>query len=1277
MDVAYRTHTGWYGAQDKNVLCGGAGVGPPALLLDTMGSLRTELVPLRSGPPLALRFVSVGTQTTHPNLHFAEMGRRARGVEGVDDDEYDAQFPLLESLTFINSHLGGAIDDAEGREEPADELETAVTVEPESEPEALETEDIDDEPPLSLSVEELANADGGEGSMGEIRITLPSPDISCDLCKIHLGRVSQAVKHYTVRHNPIQLVFCCRKCGRTSNNSHSISCHAPKCRGRQENRIESLPWACEECPMRFARKVGLSQHKRHAHVTRRNMERISSARLARSHAVDSRKVWSTEETEALERLETKYAGQRNINVLIAGELGSKTGKQVGDKRRHIRLLADRDRRAEINVVDLEVASEPPRPRSGVQERLRDLARKRIEDAGGEQEANIPVIAAWLRDADQVTALVESSASSLIQMLNSGGAVTRRAARPRAEQVERIPERQPERSWMRTRAMKRGRYAKYQQMFARNTSKLSSLILDGTEQIRCRVPLEEVHTVFKDRWENRATFGGLGQFKSSGQADNGPFESWITAEEVRLNISRVKNSAATGPDRINKQKIVEMDPSGERLAEIFNTWLCTGIIPKVFKKGRTILIPKSMDQAELLDIGNWRPITIGSMILRLFSRIMTMRLARACPLNPRQRGFIPSPGCSENLKVLQDLIRHCKKERNPLAVVFVDFAKAFDSVSHEHILCALKQRNVDSHVVGIIQNSYEDCVTSVNVDGQETPLIDMKVGVKQGDPMSPLLFNLALDPLIHALESLGRGYKVGTSNLSTLAFADDLVMVSSSWDGMVDNIRILESFCRLTGLAVQARKCYGFMIKPTKDSFTVNDCQNWSIGGVQLQTVGPGEVVKYLGTKVDPWKGITEPTLGEQLQDWIGKIGRAPLKPTQKVSILNGYAVPRLIYLADHCDCKEGALKALDGLIRKAVKTWLHLPAYTCNGLLYSGPKDGGLGLTKLASLVPSIQVRRLHRIVNSTDEVTRNVVWEMGAEREFQRLWVKAGGSARGMPRLAPPHMEQEEAPMELPIPPVNRCPRPCDWRQDEYLAWTKLPVQGVGAQLFKKDRISNAWIRDYSGFRQRHYIAALQLRANVYPTRECLSRGRAGNLVACRQCRAEVESCSHILGQCPSVQGARIARHNKICDLLALEAERAGWNVHKEPHLRDENGDLRKPDLVFSKGRRALVVDVTVRFEFADDTLQRAEAEKSSYYSPLKPQIVELTGADQVQFFGFPMGARGKWPASNNRILQELEVGVARSVAFAKLVSRRTLLYSLDILAKFGNADIVYLVTV
>ncbi|NXG95115.1 POLR protein, partial [Stercorarius parasiticus] len=62
-------------------------------------------------------------------------------------------------------------------------------------------------------------------------------------------------------------------------------------------------------------------------------------------------------------------------------------------------------------------------------------------------------------------------------------------------------------------------------------------------------------------------------------------------------------------------------------------------------------------------------------------VITARLTKACPINQRQRGFIRSAGCSENLKLLQLLIRNAKREHRPLGVVFVDLAKAFDSVSH--------------------------------------------------------------------------------------------------------------------------------------------------------------------------------------------------------------------------------------------------------------------------------------------------------------------------------------------------------------------------------------------------------------------------------------------------------------------------------------------------------------------------------------------------------------------------------------------------------------------
>ncbi len=121
-------------------------------------------------------------------------------------------------------------------------------------------------------------------------------------------------------------------------------------------------------------------------------------------------------------------------------------------------------------------------------------------------------------------------------------------------------------------------------------------------------------------------------------------------------------------------------------------------------------------------------------------------------------------------MLQGLIQHCKEECSLLAVVFVDIAQAFDTVSHEHILSALGQINVDPHMVG-----HNSC-TSVKIGGGSTPDIQVRVGVKQGEPVSPQIFNLALDPLIHGLEHFGKRYTVAGQTVTFLAFAGDLLLI---------------------------------------------------------------------------------------------------------------------------------------------------------------------------------------------------------------------------------------------------------------------------------------------------------------------------------------------------------------------------------------------------------------------------------------------------------------------------------------------------------------------
>ncbi|KAJ7986742.1 hypothetical protein DPEC_G00331550 [Dallia pectoralis] len=79
----------------------------------------------------------------------------------------------------------------------------------------------------------------------------------------------------------------------------------------------------------------------------------------------------------------------------------------------------------------------------------------------------------------------------------------------------------------------------------------------------------------------------------------------------------------------------------------------------------------------------------------------------------------------------------------------------------------------------------------------------------------------------------------------------------------------------------------------------------------------------------------------------------------------------------------------------------------------------------------------------------------------------------------------------------------------------------------------------------------------------------------------------------CPAVKDSRIRRHHKLCDLLAEEAESVGWHVTKEMVCRTPSGAQRRPDLVFVRGGEALVVDVTVQFEMAQETLQLAAARK------------------------------------------------------------------------------------
>lgn len=353
------------------------------------------------------------------------------------------------------------------------------------------------------------------------------------------------------------------------------------------------------------------------------------------------------------------------------------------------------------------------------------------------------------------------------------------------------------------------------------------------------------------------------------------------------------------------------------------------------------------------------------------------------------------------------------------------------------------------------------------------------------------------------------------------------------------------------------------------------------------------------------------------------------------------------------------LAKIDGVVRKAVKKWLHLPSSTCNGLLYSQGRDGGLGVLKLERLIPSIQLWRTQRMCRSSDYWTRTLTKLAVSQEEWAKLWVAAGGNPEGVPVMSMGSTSLGEVESQPDYP---------DWRRTEHLIWAGKRVQGVGVDQFRGDKVSNSWLPDPTtvGFRQRHWIAGLSLRAGVYPTKEFLARGLDKAEASCRRCQARLESCSHILGQCAYVKRSRILQHNKVCELLATEEESFGWTVTREFRVDDPEGDLRIPDLVCKKGETVLILDVTVRYEMDSGTLLPAAEEKVAHYNPVAREVAQKVGGSCVKVMGFTVGARGKWPTCNYSVLAELGVPKGRQLNFARLVSRRILLYSLDVLRDF-----------
>lgn len=295
------------------------------------------------------------------------------------------------------------------------------------------------------------------------------------------------------------------------------------------------------------------------------------------------------------------------------------------------------------------------------------------------------------------------------------------------------------------------------------------------------------------------------------------EAMFSDEDIKAAFFGLPSNKACGPDGFPVEFFkAAWSCIGAEVTAVVREFFISGNLLKQWNATTIVLIPKFPNASCTSD---FRPISCMNTLYKVIARLLTDRLQKllSCVISPSQSAFLPGRLLAENVLLATEMV-HGYNWRNisPRGMLKVDLRKAFDSVRWEFIIAALLALGVPTKFINWIHQCISTPTFTVSVNGCCGGFFKSAKGLRQGDPLSPYLFVLAMEVFSKLLHSrFDSGYiryhlKASDLYISHLMFADDVMIFfdggSSSLHGICET---LEDFASWSGLKVNNDKSHFF------------------------------------------------------------------------------------------------------------------------------------------------------------------------------------------------------------------------------------------------------------------------------------------------------------------------------------------------------------------------------------------------------------------------------------------------------------------------------------